>query len=231
MKEILLGMLILTSHSLFADFRINGTLLLDDPWEPIIYMSEIQSFEQMYTVDEEMIVCASKIDSSGSFILKGDFLPKKDRLYRLHLCKKGDPVSTIIIGGKEENFFFLIANHNSQLSITDSSEDTLMTDLMISGDYPNDLLSEIHALVKLTEYQDIQDFPIGRKYMRLAVEEKLKELCGYLPTSFTGYVCFIPYRLSIRYSTKSRSISAPHPRGKRILFSLYRGIQFFTKKK
>jgi DNA-binding CsgD family transcriptional regulator len=92
---------------------ISGYVSMDDTWASTIYLSYIPTFEEMYAVSNEMIIARTGIDSLGYFRFDIDFLPRGENLYRLHLVKKGDTPASLIIGGKDENHLFLIADRSS----------------------------------------------------------------------------------------------------------------------
>lgn len=96
---------------------IAGYISMDDSWAPTLYLSYIPTFEEMYAVSNEMIIAKTGIDSLGYFRFDIDFLPRGQNLYRLHLVKKGDTPASLIIGGKDENHLFLIADRFSAIRV------------------------------------------------------------------------------------------------------------------
>lgn len=96
---------------------LEGHIKTDSTWSSKIYLSYIPSFEEMYSMSADMIISEADINSNGYFKFNLDYLPKEDRLYRLHLVKKTDTKSSLIIGGKNENFLLLIANKNSEIEL------------------------------------------------------------------------------------------------------------------
>ena len=116
---------------------IEGKLLLSSAWEPVVYLSHIPTFKDMFTMSNDMIIAESKVDSSGIFQIPVASLPKTDNLYRLHISKKDAPAASLIIGGKEENHIFLIANSKSKLQIANSIRDSLFYDYKIEGSTTN----------------------------------------------------------------------------------------------
>ncbi|MGB3466335.1 MAG: helix-turn-helix transcriptional regulator [Cyclobacteriaceae bacterium] len=96
---------------------IEGKLHLDDSWDTIIYIAYIPTFEDMYTMSNDMIISSATIDSLGNFLLDIGFFPESTHLYRIHLSKKGAGSNSIIIGGKDENHLFLLANRESAITI------------------------------------------------------------------------------------------------------------------
>jgi DNA-binding CsgD family transcriptional regulator len=101
--------------------HISGNVLIDNTWDSVIYLSHIPTFAEMYVMSNEMILAKTVIDSLGYFKFNIDFLPKEESLYRLHIIKKGDTPATLIIGGKDENHLFLIANCFSNIQLISNS--------------------------------------------------------------------------------------------------------------
>lgn len=129
-----------TQNTKKSNHTISGILHLNKDWNPVIYLSYISSFDELYALSSEMIITGTAIDSAGAFTFNIDFLPKEDRLYRLHITKKEAPVSSLIIGGKEQNHFFIVANNRSNMEI-EGAKNSLFNDVSIIGDgYTNSLL-------------------------------------------------------------------------------------------
>jgi hypothetical protein len=101
--------------------HISGHLSIDNTWDSIIYLSHISTFDDMYVMSNEMILARTVIDSLGYFKFNLDFLPKQENRYRLHIIKKEDTPATLIIGGKDENHLFLIANCFSNIQLISNS--------------------------------------------------------------------------------------------------------------
>ncbi len=157
-----------------AEFTLKGQIHVDSVWEPIVYLSLIPSFEELHTVSQEMIVAWARIDTDGNFVLKGDHLPEEDQFYRLHVSKKGDPAATIIIGGREENFRFLVLNNHAQCHLEDTSMYEKQLIQAYVNCYPNLLLSEVDHMVSFEESIN-SEFTFGKELMEYALYEKLRQ--------------------------------------------------------
>jgi len=97
-------------NNLLSQSKINGQLNIDTLiWSPIAYLSLVPDFNDMYTMSYDMIIDKSPIDQNGKFTFDIVYFPKEDNLFRIHIAKKSDPAASLIIGGKDENHFFLIA--------------------------------------------------------------------------------------------------------------------------
>ena len=108
--------LIFPSNFAFG-YKIEGKILLpkNEEWASVIFLSAINSFDDLNAVSEDFIINKSEINSEGYFILTGENIPNEDRIYRLHVCQKGDPIATIMIGGEEENHCHFLMNNPSKL--------------------------------------------------------------------------------------------------------------------
>ncbi len=127
---------------------IKGKVIVDDSWEPVIYLSAINSFDDFNTASYDFLVYQATIDSLGYFEMNDLILPKGDRIYRLHICKKNDPVSTIIIGGKDENFIHFIMNDTSSINIYPELEKPFFQYSIVEGNNANTTFSLLIGLQK-----------------------------------------------------------------------------------
>ncbi|MAE08721.1 MAG: hypothetical protein CL661_08185 [Bacteroidetes bacterium] len=171
--SLLFSVLAFTSYA----SSIKGTVVVDDRWEPVIYLSAINSFDDFNTASFDFLVYQTVVDSLGYFEMNDIVLPKGDRIYRLHICKKDDPVSTIIIGGKDENFIHFIMNDTSSINIYPEPEKPLFQYSIVEGNEVNtafklliDLQKELLSPPKLPSKQnrDFRKEQILNKYMDLA---------------------------------------------------------------
>lgn len=96
---------------------LKGKIKIDSTWSSKIYLSYIPTFEDIYSMSADMIIANADISSDGYFEFNLDYLPEEDKLYRLHIVKKTDHKSSLIIGGKHENFLLLIAHKNSVIEL------------------------------------------------------------------------------------------------------------------
>ena len=134
----------LIDQDLKPQSRIEGQLLIDTTiWKPIVFLSLIPDFDNLNTMSNTMIIDQTSIDNTGRFYFDTQYFPENDNLFRIHITKKGDPPASLIIGGKDENHIFLIANSSSQVTIADTSDIELIKDVLIKGYYPNILIREI----------------------------------------------------------------------------------------
>ena len=117
----LLLFLVFNFYSIYSfTANIKGKINLDESWANVIYISVIHSFDDLHTASFDFLRYQTEIDSTGYFEFNDLELDEENRIYRLHICKKGDPVSTIIIGGQDENFVHLIMNKESNITLVEN---------------------------------------------------------------------------------------------------------------
>ena len=155
---------------------IKGKLQLDSIWEPVVYLSHIPTFKDMYTMSNEMIIAQSEIDSNGYFQFSSKALPIADNLYRIHLSKKEAPAASLIIGGKEENHVFFIANQQSNININNSSRDSLFNPYDIQGYQPNSDLKVITNLIYQGDHNTSKYGSIKREFVNKTINEQLRHI-------------------------------------------------------
>jgi DNA-binding CsgD family transcriptional regulator len=174
-KFQLLILLSLTSQNLISQQGIKGQIVLDTTiWSPVAYLSLISDFDKMNTMTSEMIIEKADIDKSGRFGFRTIFLPKEDKLYRIHIAKRSDPPASLIIGGRDENYLFIIANSNSEVFIKDTSNTELLGDVIISGYYPNQMLQQIDEISSYLDTTNFNGSPIKTELVRSTIFENLR---------------------------------------------------------
>jgi len=126
---------------------IKGYMKTDSSWIKKVYISRIADFNQMLTASDKLIVAEAAIDSNGYFETT---LPvtNRENLYRLHIIKKGDPVSTLIIGSSEENHVFFIAKNAGYIDFKNLNKEVVLKQGNIKGEKSNEELSALLTAIK-----------------------------------------------------------------------------------
>lgn len=153
---------------------ISGKLIADASWERRVYLSEIPAFAEMYTMSRKMIVAESPLDSAGNFYFNLSSLSGDETLLRLHLVKQGNPATTLMIGGDEENHFFFLANNQSHITLRNMGKSGLFREVILSGS-PNTTL--FNTIKELWEYPNLLNYDsllLEKRFVEKAVEEKLR---------------------------------------------------------
>ncbi|MCP4180496.1 MAG: hypothetical protein GY756_22265, partial [bacterium] len=132
-KELLIVLFVSFCYVYSNATNIKGRIEIDVSWEPLIYLSVINSFDVLNTASYDFLIYQAELDSRGYFEILDLDIPKDERIYRLHICKKGDPVSTIIIGGKDENFIHFIMKNNDNINIKINVDSPAFQNSIIKG--------------------------------------------------------------------------------------------------
>ena len=155
---------------------VTGNLIIDSTWEPKVYLSVISNFDKMYTMSNKMIVSESPIDSIGNFHFNIEFLPEEESLLRIHIVKKGNPATTLVIGGNEENHFFFIANSKSKINIQSLRINGLFSKIIIFGS-PNTVgFNQITELSEYPEFLNYDSIVLEKEFVEKIVNERLRFL-------------------------------------------------------
>ncbi|WP_299364076.1 helix-turn-helix transcriptional regulator [Winogradskyella sp.] len=176
-KGIFLILVLVLNAKIFSQEKvhaISGLLELGPSWRPTVYLSHIKSFDDLYTISNEMIIAESKIDSLGRFSIPTNYLIEQDQLYRIHISKKSDPEASLIIGGSEENHIFIIANRNSDIEIVSLGKEKLLNLIEIKEHLPSQSLLKID---KIYHYKDSTDYGLStlkKEFVVKAINEKLR---------------------------------------------------------
>jgi len=161
------------SGTVIGQSGINGQVQLDTTWEPKAYLSEIPDFSDMTNMSYNQIISEVNISKRGDFKFLPSDLSGKDKLYRIHFVKKNYPVASLIIGGKDQNHFFIIANNTSSIEVKAIGGSSILGNLQISGYTPNRGLYEIHRIVSLLDTVEYLGSDFTRDFIREAVNSQL----------------------------------------------------------
>lgn len=164
----------LNAQNSIKEFQIEGNIQLDSIWNKKLYLSHILDFSKMYTMSKGMIIAESEIDSLGYFKFNIDFLPIEDNLYRIHVAKKGASEASIIIGGKDENHFFLIANKTSNIKILNRNK--IFNDIAFLNDDKNKIIAKIDGIVKFMDSTNFSATRVKSEFVTNAFNEQLRQI-------------------------------------------------------
>ncbi len=155
--------------SLWA-YQVQGRLLLGEDWDRRIYLSAIPSFDDLRTASDDLIVQVADLAEDGSFVFRGNDLPNEDRIYRLHVCKKGDPAATLFIGGREENHLHFVMNNGSEMIFQSTG---LFQNALMGGHPTNLLLRELDRETKRLRSPPDPNSLVNRQLRQQRLEEYL----------------------------------------------------------
>ena len=127
MKQLILFILYFScSAGLFSQYSIEGEVLENTPGTTV-YLSIIEDYRKLSRVYFEQIIRKTVTDSLGHFKFKGDNLPLKNRIYRVHIdeCINNleDPQHFLASCDNDKSVLFLASNSDSiVLPVTTNSE-------------------------------------------------------------------------------------------------------------
>jgi len=163
------------NQNLISQSGIKGNIIIDTSiWAPVAYLSLISDFDNMYTMSNEMIIDKANINHSGSFEFNTQYLPNEDVLIRFHVSKKGDLPASLIIGGKDENHFFFIANRKAIILIEDTTNSEFVKDIILKGYLPNQTLQNVDKIANYLDTTSFNGTIIKTELIRSAIFEKLR---------------------------------------------------------
>jgi DNA-binding CsgD family transcriptional regulator len=152
---------------------IQGQLKLDESWRHEVYLSYIGNMEEMYSMNSSMIVDRARLDSMGNFIIQMNYLPPEPHLYRMHIVKKGDTPATLIIGGKDENHFFLILNATTNIQLVNQPGMPPFKKLAFTGSTINSRLQEMNSFIVQTDSIASESTQAKREFLEEALNKRL----------------------------------------------------------
>jgi len=163
------------NSNLKSESGIYGQFQLDTAvWSPVAYLSLIPSFNDMYSMSHSMIIDQATIDHTGSFSFSSRLLPEKDHLFRIHFSKREDPAASLIIGGKDENHFFLIANQSARVLIRNDGDSVITREIIFEGYFPNIQLQQINQIAAYLDSASFETSPVISDLIRSGVFENLR---------------------------------------------------------
>lgn len=178
MFKIILGFVLLFSGLILNaqdnGSKLEGSIQIDSVWRPIVYLSHIESFNELNTISSDMIIAEARIDENGYFSFPLSFLPEEDRFYRLHISKNNAPAASLIIGGADENHMFLILSKNVKVNIKSNTNKSLFREVEITGDAVNKSIQNINRIISYKDSTNFGDSKVKREYITKEINEKLR---------------------------------------------------------
>ncbi len=173
---VVLFLLLFCQAKAFSDTvgHITGKLFLDDTWDRHIYVSHIKTLEKEYSVSNTIVVASAVIDNLGNFKIKLDQIPSTWSILRLHIVKKGVSPNSLVIGGRDENYYFLIAKRNSEIKLSNTAGNPIFENTKIEG---APYMNTFNYIRKLSRYPNTIDFDnslIEKAFIEDVVYQKLK---------------------------------------------------------
>ncbi|GGG22284.1 hypothetical protein GCM10011344_23770 [Dokdonia pacifica] len=183
---------------------IKGTFVLDSTlWESKAYLSHIRSFNDMYTISKDMIIAETIINSKGYFEFPTNYFPEEEQVYRIHFSKKGAPIASLIIGGPEENHFFVIASKTKGVSLQGYSQQFPFSKVSVSNSSATGWLKQVDLIASYVDSTQNMGSQLKREFIATGVHEKLRNIADTLSEPLPS--------LYALYKSDYRSHAIEHP--------------------
>ncbi|WP_235298226.1 response regulator transcription factor [Portibacter marinus] len=150
-----------------AQLTVQGITQLDSSWSKDIYVSEIRTLQDMYKAGNHLIIKRVTIDTSGNWRFNIEE-PKNDMLLRLHVRRKSDPVTSLVIGSKLENFGFVAIGKDRNITMVNDKKSIISS--FNTTDSP--LNKELHHIKKTYDFWVELDLSSHTKAEMIAVRKK-----------------------------------------------------------
>tara|TARA_B100000809_G_scaffold265077_1_gene322777 strand:+ start:11790 stop:12836 length:1047 start_codon:yes stop_codon:yes gene_type:complete len=227
MKVFITLFFLLVTQLSFSQFQFDGFANRDSQ-NNSVYLSVIEDFRKISGVFPEQILAKATLDSTGYFIFKGDNLPTKNRIYRIHIdtCNENEQNTTHFSGhcpNSEEIIF--IANNATQLSFplsfdqeafckVDSNNekanvflkiDSLKNDMRFAfGTFRSEANRKINSkkwFTTLQDYGELLDEPLAELYIFSFLSNRSNSLYSYYLKDLkeNGYYLKLLNRLKEKY--------------------------------
>lgn len=202
---LILILLFSISLNLKSQSGISGQITIDTTiWAPIAYISLISDFDDLNTMSNEMIIEKTIINNSGQFHFNTKYFTDADNLFRIHISKRGDPPASLIIGGKDENHFFLIANKNSSIIIRSTSKSEFIQGVTINGYYPNQILQKIDEITSYLDTTNFNGSQLKRELIKGAIFDKLRSIADTCKNPLVGLYALYISKFEKNYPTNQQ---------------------------
>lgn len=172
-RHLIVAIAFLLGYSVSGQITIDGRAILDSSWTREIYVSKIPSLYDMYNSGNHLIIAQTKMDSLGNWSLKIP-TPDEPSLIRIQVKKKGDPITSLIIGTQDENHGFLGLKGNKDL-IYLNTEGRIFANFNTTNSLLNSQLKIIDSVSKHWEKLDSESSSQEEKlvFRKTAAEELL----------------------------------------------------------
>lgn len=133
-----------------AEYEIKGKLNISDGWQHQIFLATVHKMDDYYIANPEFIIQVGRIESDGTFVLKGDNLPLEKRYYRLYLVKDEHTEfdACLYFDRNDNNFVHLILDNNTKVEIqSEADQYSPFGEYELIGDAANQELRKLSRLI------------------------------------------------------------------------------------
>ena len=133
-KTFYFTLILLCAFKLQAQFEFSG-IASEEFINSSVYLTSIDDYNKSTLFLTEQIIQESKIDSSGDFVFKGDFLSEKNKFYKIYIDKCNENVTDynhLLNHCDDSNFIIFIANNDDKIHFPLNSFSQMFCDLKYS---------------------------------------------------------------------------------------------------
>jgi len=151
-------------------------------WAPVAYLSVIGDYTKINSISYSQIIATSKVSPDCIYKFSTKYYPEKDCLYRVHFARRGYPPASLVIGGADQNYFFLFACKEEEINIISEQGENTIGDLNFDGQGRNSALKELNIKLKIFDSLDYQGTQINNRFFWDAQFNEIKKFadtCSY----------------------------------------------------
>ena len=103
------------------NIAIEGKITLGKEWKSVVYLSKVDSFDEILSGSSSLVIDSARIDARGNFQFTNVRLSLQPKLYRLVFGLQKDVWTGMANGVKEHNIFYLVLSKKDNIKITANS--------------------------------------------------------------------------------------------------------------
>lgn len=119
--------------------NINGKILLNDGWQPVLFMASINSPENLNVTSPDFNISKTLINPDGTFTFQNITLPADPRFYRFYMVKGQNSLLELNVNVNRFYIHFIL-DDASNISFTAETDSSNFKVTSVTGDTRNQLL-------------------------------------------------------------------------------------------
>lgn len=170
-----------------AQYYIEGQIEQIDK-DYVAYLSILDKWDEFTTVDENMFLKSTPVDSLGRFSFEGQELAQEIGFYKIHFVERGTPAVSIFTFPEAKNFCIFLLSNQDSIYVQVKSPVYKLGELSLRSTIPEneDLLKAMEVLDQF--YQDIEfaENDTHKKLFETKREEYVVEMTRNSDQGFTN---------------------------------------------
>lgn len=152
---------------------ISGKVELHESWQPVIFLSSVNTPQDLNVASPDFIIAQTFINPDGTFAFENIALPNEPRFYRLHLVKSENALVEYNVN-VENNLFHILADNSSDIILHARTSKTsfYLTEI---NEHRNVLLNEFEKTLQLKKSEIKKDISKAQKdFIQLDIENYIR---------------------------------------------------------